>query len=218
MNTPIKVNEKPASPASLWLPYVFDIVAPFGAYALVRTFGLGAIWALTVGGIIAGLSTAVNTIRRKGLDAIGGLVVLEMALSLVLLAFIRDGRLMLIRPSFYTGLAAIYLVRSAFAAGQPLTYIGSRPMAAQGGPARLAAYERAWELSPEFRRTHRGMTLGFGLALALDSILRVVIVYTFPVDRAAWLSSIPHVTAIVLMVACSALAGRRFKRLVDQQM
>lgn len=88
-------------------------------------------------------------------------------------------------------------------------------MAARGGPARLAAYERAWRESREFRRTHTGLTLGFGLGLALDSLLRALIVYRYPVERSAWLSNVPHTAAMLLMIASSALAGRRFSRIVD---
>jgi hypothetical protein len=59
------------------------------------------------------------------------------------------------------------------------------------------------------------VTFGFGLALVADSVLRVVIVYCYPVERSAWLSNVPHVVAIILIIAASALAGRTFKRLVE---
>src|SRR5262245_52908526 len=117
----VSANERQASPLSLWLPYLFDILAPFLAYRVVHAFGLRAVWALTAGGAVAGASTAVNTSRRKGLDAVGLLVVLEIAASLALLVLVRDARLLLIRPSFYTGLAAIYLMTSAVV-GVPLSY------------------------------------------------------------------------------------------------
>ncbi len=205
------------SPRSLWLPYLLDIVGPFVAYLIAAAFGVKGVWALTAGGCVAAVTTTVNTIRRKGLDALGGLVVAEIGVSIALMVFVRDARLMLIRPSFYTGIAAVYLMISAIA-GKPLSYAGSRPMAAKGGPERLAAYERAWERSALFRRTHRMISFGFGVGLALDSILRVIIVYSYSIDRAAWLSNVPHTVAIVLMVALSAMGGRRFSRLVDEQM
>jgi hypothetical protein len=210
-------NDQSVSAWSLWRPYVFDVIGPFAAYFLVKAFGAPVVWAMTIAGTVAGLSAAVNTVRRGKIDAVGALVLTEIVASLLLMIFVRDQRLMLIRPSFYTALAAVFLVSSGFV-GQPLTYTGSRQMAASGGPARLAAFERTWEKSEEFRRTHRRLTFGFGIAFALDSILRVVIVYHTPVERAAWLSNIPHMTAIVLMVAISALAGRKFGRLVDEQM
>ncbi len=210
-------NEKPASTWSLWRPYVFDVAGPFVAYFLVKILGAPAVWAMTIAGVVAGLSAGINTLRRGKLDAVGALVLAEITVSLLLMIFVRDQRLMLIRPSFYTAMAAVFLVSSAFV-GHPLTFTGSRQMAAAGGPARLAAFERTWEKSAEFRQTHRRLSFCFGVALALDSILRIVIVYRAPLERSAWLSNVPHVTAIVLMVICSAIAGRKFGRLVDEQM
>jgi hypothetical protein len=46
----------------------------------------------------------------------------------------------------------------------------------------------------------------------------VWIVSSAPLDEAAWLSSVPHLTAMLLLIGVSALAGRRFSRLVDEQM
>jgi hypothetical protein len=206
-----------AAGRTIWLPYLVDVLGPFVAYVAVRAFGAGALWALTAAGLLSASITVVNSVRRRALDAVGALVLLELIASVVLLVVVHDARLLLVRPSFYTGIAAIYLLISA-ARGTPLSYAGSRPMAARGGPARLAAYERAWARSAEFRRMHRRGSAGFGVALALDSVLRVLIVYRAPVERAAWLSNVPHTVAIVLMIACSAMAGRRFGRLVDEEM
>jgi hypothetical protein len=89
-------------------------------------------------------------------------------------------------------------------------------MATQGDPARLAFYEQLWDRSPQFRLTHKIVTAGFGLALAVDSILRVVIVYRFPLEKSMWLSNVPHVAAMILIIGASALAGRRFKRLAAE--
>ena len=135
MNT----NDKPASAWSLWRPYVFDVVGPFAAYFLVKAFGAPVVWAMTIAGAVAGLSALVNTVRRGKLDAVGVLVLVEIAASLLLSIFVRDQRLMLIRPSFYTMLASVFLVASA-RVGKPLSFAGSRQMAASGGPARLAAF------------------------------------------------------------------------------
>lgn len=213
MNT----NDQPASAWSLWRPYVFDIGGPFVAYFLVKALGAQVMWAMMIAGAVAGLSAIVNTLRRGKPDAVGALVLTEIVISLLLTIFVRDPRLMLIRPSFYTALAAVFLFISS-SGNQPLTFVGSRQMAASGGPARLAAFERTWHNSAEFRTTHRRLTVGFGAALTVDSILRIVIVYCTPVDRSLWLSNIPHVTAMILMIGISALAGRKFHRLVDAQM
>jgi len=217
-NLPANKSPAPAPSAwALWRPYVFDLVSPFAAYAIVHAFGATGMWAMTAAGAAAGLSTLVNSIRKKGLDALGVLVLLEILGSLAVMAFMRDPRLMLVRPSVYTAIASVYLISSVFAQ-RPLTFIGSRQIATKGDPVRLAAYERTWENSREFRQTHRAVTLAFGLCLAVDSLLRVVIVFRAPLERSAWLSNVPHLTAMTLMIVISALAGRRFHRLVEREL
>jgi hypothetical protein len=205
-------DKAPATVQKIFLPYFFDIVAPFLAYFVVHRFGARTILALTVGGLIAAASTAANTIRRKGLDRIGMLVILEIVASIVMVLVIDDARLLLIRPSFYTAVAAVYLIYTVFA-GRPLSYDGARPMATQGDPVRMEAYEKLWDQSAEFRQMHRMVTFGFGLAFMADSILRIIIVYGLPIERSAWLSNVPHTTTMLLLVALSAMAGRRFQRI-----
>lgn len=197
------------------IPYVVDVAGPFIAYAIVHWLGAPAFWALTAGGLVAGTSTAINTARRRGLDSVGMLVVLEILVSIVLLVVVHDERLVLIRPSFYTLVAALYLLYTAIA-GKPLTFEAARPIATKGDPSRNVSYDRAWATSAEFRSTHTMVTAGFGVALIADSILRVVIVYTTPIDRSMWLSNVPHTVAMVVFLFVSAMAGRRFKRLAEQ--
>ena len=62
------------------------------------------------------------------------------------------------------------------------------------------------------------VTFGFAAALAADSLLRVIIVYKLPVERSIWISNLPHMAAVALIVVTSAAAGRRFKRIVDAEL
>jgi hypothetical protein len=215
--TPTSANAEP--PPSTWTllrPYVFDIAGPFIGYAVAHLLGSSGLWAMTAAGAISALSAGISSIRRKGLDAVGALVFAEILVAIAIMILVREERLLLIRPSIYTAVASVFLLVSAFS-GKPLSYAGARTMAARGGAARIAAYERTWQTSADFRRTHFWVTLGFGVALAVDSLLRVVIVYQAPIRRSEWLSNVPHLAAMVLMISTSALAGRRFSRLVDEQ-
>ena len=106
----------------------------------------------------------------------------------------------------------MYLIYTVFV-GRPLSYDGARPMATKGDPVRLEWYEKVWDQSAEFRQTHKMVTFGFGIAFMVDSILRIIIVYRLPIERSAWLSNVPHVATMLLIVALSAMAGRRFHRI-----
>jgi hypothetical protein len=203
------------STRKILLGYAVDIFAPLAAYWISTKLGIPVFWGLALGIAMAVISTGVNTIRRRKLDRIGALVLAEMAASIALLFWLRSPRMMLVRPSFYTGIAAIWLIVSAFRA-KPLTLEGSKPFATKGDPARVAAWERAWKELPQFRLAHRLLTLGLGLAFLADAVLRVVIVYEFSIDRAAWLSNLPHLAAIAILLTCGALFGRWAAPMVDR--
>ena len=208
------MNQAAVSQRKIFIGYAVDISGPLAAYWLTRKLGIPIFWGLALGSIIAVISTAVNSIRHRRIDAVGILVLLELITSIVLLFYLNDPRLLLIRPSIYTGIAAIYLMVNAFSS-QPISFQSSRAIATKGDPIRTAAFEQAWRDLPQFRRAHKMLTFGWGFASMVDSILRVVIVYRFPVDRAAWLSNLPHTAAIVVMLGVSALFGRWAGTLVD---
>jgi hypothetical protein len=205
------------SPFAIFLGYAIDIVAPIITYfVLNRVLGLSDFWALIAGSIISLFTTAVNTSRRKRLDRVGVLVILEIGMSIVLLFVMHEPRLILAKPSFYTAIAGLYLIATSFR-GRPLTYEGVKRVGTKGDPLRIAAFERAWEKSAPFRTSLRISAIGWGVALLADAVIRVVIVYRFPLTRATWLSNLPNVAAVVLLIGFSALMGRKTKQIVDEQ-
>ncbi len=202
------------SERKILLGYLVDIFGPLAAWWVTQRLGFSELWGLALGVVIAGVSTGVNTFKRRRVDAVGVLVLLEMAASIVLLFWLHSPRMLLIRPSFYSGIAALYLMGSAFAA-RPLSLEGSKPMATKGDPVRTVAWERAWEESPQFRLAHRVLTFGSGVAFLADAVLRVVVVFRLPIDRAAWLSNLPHIAAGAILIVLWALFGRWAGGLVD---
>jgi hypothetical protein len=172
---------------------------------------------LLLGSVIALASTTINTLRRGRIDRVGILVLIEIALSIVLLFVWRDPRFLLAKPSLYTAIAGVYLIATSFR-GKPLTYDGALQIGTKGDPVRASAFARCWERSSQFRNTLRIASFGWGLACLVDAVLRVVVVYRFPLERAAWLSNLPHLTAIAVLMGYSALMGRRTHRLVDEEL
>lgn len=161
---------------------LIDIVAPIVVYFILRSIGVGDVLALTIGGMVTAINALVGTVRRRRLDSIGLLVVAEIVLSIALLLTTQDPRILLIKPSFYVGFAAIYAFATCLV-GRPIGYESAKPIATKGDPVRLAAYERAWERSPEFRRTERVITAAWGAAFLADAVLRVLVVYSFSANQ-----------------------------------
>lgn len=205
------------SPKRVLVGYLIDVFAPMALYFLLLRFGVTPFASLIVGSLIAIASTVVNTVHRRKLDAVGMIVILEIAASIAWLFLTKDARLLLIKPSLYSGITAVYLMVNAFF-GKPLTFEGGRIMAAKGDAQRNTAYDRAWERSAEFRRAQRIATFGLGIALLTDAILRVVIVEKFSVERAIWFSTFPNLVALVLFLGFAAFMGTRTKPIVEEQL
>jgi hypothetical protein len=164
------------------MPMLIDIVAPIVVYFILHSLGVADVLALTIGGMVTAINALAGTVRRRRLDSIGLLVVAEIALSIALLLITQDPRILLIKPSFYVGFAAIYAFATCLV-GRPIGFESAKPIATKGDPERLAAYERAWERSPEFRRTERVITAAWGVAFLADAILRVLVVYSFSANQ-----------------------------------
>lgn len=205
------------NPSSIFFGYVVDVVAPMALFFVLNRLGVPPIWSLLVGSAIVLISMTVNTVRQRRMDRVGILVLVEIVVSIVLLFVWRDPRFLLAKPSLYTAIAGVYLIATSFR-GRPLTYDGAFQIGAKGDPVRGAAFARCWERSSQFRRTLRIASFGWGLACLVDAVLRVVVVYRFPLDRAAWLSNLPHLTAIALLMGFSALMGRTTHRLVENEL
>ena len=214
--TPSAEPTKATNLSRVFLGYVADAVLPMALYYVLHRLGASDVVALAAGVAIALIATIANTIRHKKLDRFGIIVLLEIALSIALLFLLKDRRLILAKPSFYSALAGLYMIATSLR-GRPLTYEPVKNIGAKDDPQRAAAFDAAWNESPQFRAALRSSAIGWGVAFLADAILRVVIVYTTPIDRAVWLSNIPHIVAIAILIAFTAAMGRVTKRIVDEQ-
>lgn len=185
------------------LPTVLDVVVPIAGYYLLSALGVDDFWALTIAGLATAVYTGVSTVRRGRLDGVGTLVVIEIVLSLVLLVVTRDPRIVLLKPSFFTGVAGLYLLWTCLA-GRPLTAETSRPFATKGDPELERACDRAWDDSPAFRREHQRLTAVWGVLFAVESVVRAVVVLHVNVSTAVWAGAIPAIVAFVLAMAYTA--------------
>jgi intracellular septation protein A len=221
MPIPIESNSpdaapKPVNVSRVFLGYLADIVFPMALYFILHHLGVSDVAALAAGIAVAFVTTAVNTIRRGRIDRVGIIVLLEIALSIALLFLLHDRRLILAKPSFYSALIGVYIIATTFGA-HPINYEAIRSIGSDGDPFRARAFDACWTESSKFRAALRTSAIGWGLAFLADAILRVIIVYRFPFDRAAWVSNVPHFGAILVLIGFSAAMGRVTKRLVDDQ-
>jgi hypothetical protein len=117
--------------------------------------------------------------RRRRLDGFALLVLVELAATIALTSVSNDPRFVLIRPSFYTTIAAVYVLTTVWTA-RPFMMQVSKAVAAGGDPVRAEAFERAGRESARFRSAEQAMTTGLALVLFAEAALRIVTVLSHP--------------------------------------
>jgi hypothetical protein len=90
-----------------------------------------------------------------------------------------NSQFILIRESLITGVYGLLCFISLFLFPKPLMFYVGRQMMTGGNPARIAAYDAAWQL-PQGRFSHRLITAVWGAALFGEFILRVIITLLLP--------------------------------------
>jgi hypothetical protein len=136
--------------------------------------------AIILGTLVLVTTEGVRLLRgRRRLDGFALLVVVELAATIVLTSVSNDPRFVLLRPSFYTAIAGVYVLTTAWTV-RPLMMQVSKPMAAGGDPVRADAFERAGRESLRFRHAEQAMTIGLAIVLFAEAALRVVTVMSHP--------------------------------------
>jgi hypothetical protein len=192
--------------------------------SLIVLFGLHAIGqsdlvALLGGGLVQTAGVVTSIVRRRKFDGFALLVLTELAVGIAL-TFVTSGdpRFLVVRPAFYTLIAAGYVFGTTFGA-KPFMYVVSRPMAVAGDPRRDIAFTNAWRNSAPFRKLERIMTVGFGVVLLAESVLRVVIAFRYSADEvvaSSFASQLPVIILLVLfIIAFRVIAVPRLSRIVD---
>lgn len=123
--------------------------------------------------------SVIGLLRNRRIDALSVMVLVGMALSLVALAGGGSARFLQLREKLVTAtIAAAFLVSAAI--GRPLIGPLARATMARESADSLAAFD-ARRNDPFLRRTIMVMTLAWGIGLALDFGISVVLIYTLSV-------------------------------------
>lgn len=195
------------------LPTLIDLFVPLVAFLGLGALGVPDFWALTVGGSLSVLHLVVTAVRERRLNPISMLVLLLFAVGLGVTFLTHDPRILLVKPSFFFIGIGGYFLTSCFV-GKPMMYEFIKPVAAGGDQQRLARYELTWQQVPKFRRMLRVMTAVWGITWLVESVVRVVIVYSFLEQRVgeALVWTIVAIFALVVpVVAFTAVYGRRLR-------
>lgn len=209
------VRQPKAATGNPFLPLVWDVAVPLGAYYLLRHFGVGVITALAVSGVVPCARVIWSTVRERTTDGLALAVLVLTAVSIPVAFLTGSPKVMLAKESLGTGPMGIWLIVSVLI---------SRPAMATSLRAFLArtqgsavAWEQLRDDSPRFRSNLNATTLIWGVGFIVECVTRLIMIIVLPVQTAVWAISIPAAAAITICIVAQAPLARRLAILIARR-
>jgi len=171
-----------------------DVAAPFALYYLLHACGVSDVLALAVGAVLSLVTTGLEMVRRRRIEAFGAITVLALTASMLAALIGGDARELLIRNAWISAPFAVITLASLRSA-RPLTYLVTWML--MGG--RRHVMERLWHTESRFRAAWRNVTIMWGVLMLVDATARVVVAYRLPVPQ------VPAVDAAITVATMLAL-------------
>jgi hypothetical protein len=176
-------------------------------YALLPHFGKSSPLPLIISSLVPIVSVALNAVRHRKIDVIAIIVLLGLLGGISGFFFGGGQKLLLVRESFFTGLAGLALFASPMFRNPIGYYVVSHFMTTHQ-PHESGLFERLWE-SPAFRRTIHFITYFWGLLLLTEFGLRVFMALALPV---VFVLTIGPLVLNAMMLAGGAISAVSFSR------
>lgn len=206
------------------LPLVSDIalnvLIPTACYHLSKQYvSPSEFTALLFASIYPTLKSVHDVLRRRELDPVSAVVLLGIGSGVAALLFSGSYKVLLLRESLFTfafGLACLGSL--LLPSRRPLMFYFGRVFATGDDPVRRAAFDASWQY-PEARRTHRMVTLIWGLLFIAEFAFRAVLIYTVSPATVLAVSPVVLGTATVLVIVWTfRYAARAKQRALERRM
>lgn len=179
---------------------VFEFALPLGSYYVLRAFGADQWLSMVIGGVLVLPWIAWGLLRRGRVEMVAVFTLSVVVLGTLLSMVTGDARTLMIRDSWFTAAVALWVLASVLTR-RPFIMAASRGIViAKVGEEGWAGWEARWDEDPRFRHHLRLVTAVWGAGLLLDAVLRVVLVYTIPLD------AVPLTTTVLLVVLIVGLS------------
>lgn len=195
----------------LVLNIVVNAVLPYATYLLLTWYGVATVPALVSGAIFPLTATVVGMVRSRRVEALGIIVLVATAASVVGALWFTSPYLVLVKGSLISGFIGIIFLGS-LAARRPLIYYAA--LAGQDAETRQEA-ETSWQSEPKYRRLMRRLTLVWGIGMMCEAGLRVMLIPYVPIAIFLPMSEVMWFSFFGLMMLWSWRYGSRLMEAME---
>ncbi|MER5546001.1 VC0807 family protein [Streptomyces sp. CG4] len=187
---------------------VLNVAAPLAVFYGLRAAGAGLWWAVLASAVPPTVEAVLTVARERRVGMLGVLVLGMVALGAALSLVTGSPRFMFAKDGWMTGIVGLVFLASL--RGQPIIY---RVLSSVTKGEKRAELEHNWQASPTFRHVMRLLTAVWGVGLLLDSVVRVVLAYTLPLDSVMLVTTLQYVALFVGLEVFSRRYGRKPARI-----
>jgi hypothetical protein len=173
-----------------------DVVGPLAVFYGLRAAGAGMVLPALLAAVLPALRIVYLLVRGKRVDRLAIFGITVIALTLLTAYVVGDARLLLAKDAWDAALIGVFLIGSVFAGRPAMLTLGKAIAQMKVGEAGARAWRDRWSNDARFRYAMRVHTMVFGVALALDAVVRVALVYAVPFD---WITPVQNGQWIVLL-------------------
>jgi hypothetical protein len=177
----------------------WDVGAPLVGYYTLHLVGASDWVALLAATLAAGVRILWVAVWTRRMTWFAAVMLAIFGVGLALAFIGGDPRFLLLKDSFGTAVLGIVFLTSLLTP-RPLTLTASQAWK----PRQAAQLGRLYRSEPAVRRVFHISTLGWGLGLLTEAVLRVPLIYLLPLDIAVGLSTAMMITAMITLAIWNA--------------
>jgi hypothetical protein len=185
---------------------LINAALPFMIYQLLLG-RISSIKALTIATLIPLIETVIHFIKYKKWDVFAMFMLIGFILSILAALISGNERLILVRESFVTGIMGLIFLGS-LATQRPLIYHFALRFTVGKTQEERAAFADNWNI-PYVQKVLRILTIGWGIALLGEALLKVILVYNLSVSAFLAISSLVTYGTIGLAIAWTVVYRRK---------
>lgn len=179
------------------------VLLPVGVYLLLTASGARDVIALTGSAAASVVLLGIGWLRTRTLNALGVLVLIRFSLSLLLLGFTSDARLLLVKDATLTCLTGLAILASLMLE-KSFILRDQRDLAPDKD-----AFDHQLLTNRPLGRAYRRSTLLWGVGLTAEPFLEIVIVYSATLTTAVILcNGIGTILILSLIIITQLSVGR----------
>lgn len=184
---------------AIFTTLLWDVGLALAAYYGARALGFSPYVSLLTGTVVSGLRVGYVAVRARRLDGFAAFLLTIFGVGLALSFVTGDDRFLLLKDSFGTALAGLIFLGTCLF-GRPLIFYAAKRTTTVSDPEREARWETRWREEPAFRRTFVLLSVGWGVGLLVEALVRVPLVYLLPIDVVPALSTALQIAAFVVLI------------------